>query len=144
MSELEAFKKKFKIEQFTLYETEYWIWSLRPLQGTVGAGILSLKRECPTFSQTTQEEFIDLEKMIKKIEATLKNTFDYDVINYLMLMMVDKQVHYHVFPRYKNSILLKGNKYADNNWPKPPELAGDLLSEEEMKNILEAIKNNMN
>lgn len=143
MSELEAFKEKFKTEKLALYETEHWLWSLRPLQGTVGSGVLSLKRECPVFSQATREEFIDLEHMIKVIESTLQKTFDYDVINYLMLMMVDKQVHYHVFPRYKRDIVLKGKRYIDRNWPKPPELAGDLLATDEMLNIAEAIKKNL-
>lgn len=141
MSDYQAFKEKFKLEQYTLYETDHWIWSLRPLQGTAGAGVLSLKRECPVLSEVTKEEFSDLETMIGTIEGTLKEIVDYDVMNYLMLMMVDKQVHYHVFPRYENAVKIGDKEYEDKNWPTPPELAGEPLSDEEMQMIYDTIKN---
>lgn len=141
MSDYQDFKEKFQLDQYTLYETDYWIWSLRPLQGTAGAGVLSLKRECPVLSEVTKEEFSDLENMIGVIEGTLKKVVDYDVMNYLLLMMVDKQVHYHVFPRYEQAVTIKGKEYNDNNWPKPPELAGEPLTKEEMQNIYDTIHN---
>lgn len=65
MSEnINEFNNKFKIKEFTIYKSEYWIWSLRPVQATLGSGILSLKRECSTFSGMTQEEFSDLNNII--------------------------------------------------------------------------------
>jgi diadenosine tetraphosphate (Ap4A) HIT family hydrolase len=84
------FKKKFKTEELLIHETEYWIWSLRSVQATLGAGILSLKRECNILSELTQKEFLDFKNIIKVIEKTLKQTFKYEIMNYLMLMMVDK------------------------------------------------------
>ncbi len=87
---MDEFKSKFKTEELLISESKYWIWSLRPVQATLGAGVLSLKRECPEFSELNQEEFCDLKNIIKVIEKTLKITFNYDVMNYLMLMMVDK------------------------------------------------------
>lgn len=90
------------------YETEHWVWSLRPIQTTIGSGILSLKRECPVFSELNQEEFSDLNSSIKIIEKTLKKTFNYDILNYLMIMMVDKQVHYHIILRYEETINFDG------------------------------------
>ena len=38
-----------------------------------------------------------------EIEATLQPTIGYERINYLMLMMVDPHVHFHVFPRYEGA-----------------------------------------
>lgn len=143
MNELKAFNEKFKISDYTLFETEFWIWSLRPVQGTVGAGVLSLKRECPVLSEVTKEEFADMKQAVNVIEETLKKTFQYDIMNYLMLMMVDKQVHYHVFPRYEQSVELNGRTYKDQNWPKPPELAGEKLSDDEMNTIADEIKKNL-
>ena len=101
---MEDFNNKFKTEELKIYESKYWVWSLRPVQATLGSGVLSLKRECPVFSELNQEEFCDLKNIIKVIEKTLKITFNYDVMNYLMLMMVDNQVHYHVIPRYERTI----------------------------------------
>jgi len=98
---LTDFRNKFKIEELKIYESGYWIWSLRPHQATLGASILSLRRECPNFGGLAPDEYTDLNNIIKVIEKTLKQLFGYDIMNYLMLMMVDKQVHYHVIQDMK-------------------------------------------
>ena len=134
------FSNKFKIQDLKIYETKYWIWSLRPHQATIGAGILSLKRECATFGELESKEFADLNNIIKVIEATLKNTFNYDVINYLMLMMFDKHVHYHIFPRYQNSVVSLGDTWNDEAWPAVPALLGEPLSNEKLQEIILLIK----
>ena len=140
MSILNEFKEKFKVNEYKIYESEHWIWSLRPHQATIGAGILSLKRECLTFSGLNPKEFTDLYSIIKVIESTLKKAFDYDVINYLMLMMFDKHVHYHIFPRYENSVEVLNKTWKDENWPAIPALAGESLQKGEMEEILLLIK----
>ena len=43
-------------------------------------------------------------------------------INYLMLMMVDPHVHFHVIPRYSGSREWGGLEFADQGWPGPPDL----------------------
>ena len=140
MSIYEEFEEKFKVNEYKIYESEHWVWSLRPVQATLGAGVLSLKRECPVFSELNQEEFADLDNMIKVIEKTLKTTFNYDIMNYLMLMMVDKQVHYHVIPRYERTIDFAGTSWKDSGWPGVPNLAGEEIEVITLKEILSAIK----
>lgn len=80
MSMNEEFKEKFKVNEYKVYESEHWIWSLRPHQATLGSGILSLKRECPAFSELKPDEYADLNNIIKVIEPALMKTFNYDVI----------------------------------------------------------------
>lgn len=140
---LKEFQGKFKVNNYKIYETDHWIWSLRPHQATIGAGILSLKRECTTFGELELEEFADLNNIIKVIEPTLKNTFQYDVINYLMLMMVDKHVHYHVFPRYQRPVEFLGETWNDIVWPKVPVLLGEPLSDEKLQEIISFIKSSI-
>jgi diadenosine tetraphosphate (Ap4A) HIT family hydrolase len=137
------FKSKFRIKELKIYETEYWVWSLRPVQATLGAGVLSLKRECPVFSELNQEEFSDLNNIIKIIENTLKKVFNYDIMNYLMLMMVDKQVHYHVIPRYERDTEFSGITWKDSGWPGVPNLAGEEVEVKTLKKILTAVKDNL-
>src|SRR5690554_6952221 len=120
MSIYEEFEDKFKVNEYKIYESEHWIWSLRPHQATLGAGILSLKRECFAFSELKPDEYADLNNIIKVIEPALMKAFNYDVINYLMLMMFDKHVHYHIFPRYKTPIEVLGETWKDENWPAVP------------------------
>ncbi|WP_409252130.1 HIT domain-containing protein [Bacillus sp. SCS-153A] len=142
-NQLSNFKGKFKTEELKIYETEYWLWSLRPHQSTLGAGILSLKRECLTFGELKQEEFTDLNNVIKVIESTMKQLLRYDIMNYLMLMMVDKQVHYHVIPRYESETELFGEVWKDNTWPGIPNLSGDDLELDKLIEISSYIKDNL-
>ena len=143
MSILNEFKEKFKVNEYKIYESEHWIWSLRPHQATLGAGILSLKRECPAFSELKPDEYADLNNIIKVIEPALTKAFNYDVINYLMLMMFDKHVHYHIFPRFKEPVMLIDKGWKDENWPAIPSLMGDTISDKEAIEIIEAIKKNI-
>lgn len=140
---IDEFRNKFKTDEFLIYESNYWSWSLRPVQATLGAGVLSLKRECPVFSELNQEEFCDLNNIIKVIEKTLKETFNYDIMNYLMLMMVDKQVHYHVIPRYERTIDFAGISWEDSGWPGVPNLADNELDIHELHEIQNVIKENL-
>lgn len=140
MTVLTEFQEKFKINDNKIFETEHWIWSLRPHQATIGAGILSLKRECSNLAKLKQEEFVDLNNIIKIIEPTLKKAFSYDVINYLMLMMFDKHIHYHILPRYEKPLEFLGEIWEDNSWPAVPQLGGEPLSNEKLKKLTQYIK----
>ncbi len=135
-----AFSKKFRISELLVCETEYWKWSLRPVQVTIGSGVLSLKRPAEHFSDITEIESADLSNMIKIIEDTLSRVFGYLRINYLMLMMVDYQVHFHVIPRYSVPVSFEGKEWADEYYPKPVPVSGTPSSDEELFSVLDAIK----
>lgn len=140
---LMEFEEKFKVYEYKIYDSEYWIWSLRPHQATLGAGVLSLKRECHAFSELKNEEYSDLSNIIRVIESTLKTSFKYDVINYLMLMMFDKQVHYHIFPRYEKPIEIMEKTWNDENWPAIPPLKGEPLTDTEADVMIKEIRKNI-
>lgn len=133
------FQAKFRLAELIITETEHWIWSIRPSQVTVGAGILSIKRAIESFSELTESESLDLGKIIKIIERTSKETFVYNRINYLMLMMVDFQVHFHVIPRYNHEINFLGMTWKDKGWPAQPFLDAEVVSDD----ILFAIRDNL-
>ena len=61
---------------------------------------------------------------------------------YLMLMMVDKEVHFHVLPRYENDQAFGGVVYPDSGWPMAPDLAAGLVLEsEQMESLVGELKN---
>src|SRR3546814_10708518 len=66
---------------------------------------------------------------ITDIEAALRQAVDYSKINYLMLMMVDPHVHFHVIPRYEGQREAKGLSIEDKGWPNAPAL-GDAVERE--------------
>ena len=140
---LEEFKLKFKTKELLIWESQFWIWSLRPVQATLGSSILSLKRSCPVFSELTQAEFSDLNNAVKVIEHAVKKAFHYDIMNYLMLMMVDKQVHFHVIPRYQGKQHFVKLDWIDSGWPGVPNLSGQVLEVEKLSEILCKLKEHL-
>lgn len=121
---LRALSDKFRIRELMVYSFDYWTWSVRPVQNTLGASILSLNRPCTAWSQVGREAMADLHNAISLLEARLQQRFTFDRINYLMLMMVDPQVHFHVLPRYQSSRSFAGHEWTDPTWPRPPEVLG--------------------
>src|SRR3546814_12292851 len=66
----------------------------------------------------------DLQQVTRDIEAGLSAFRPYQKINYLMLMMVDRDVHFHVLPRYAETQSFSGVAYPDGGWPAAPDLGG--------------------
>lgn len=122
---LQEFQAKFRVQELLIAENDSWAWSLRPVQPTLGSGILSLKRYALTLSELTEKEATDFEKIVKVIEATTKSAFDYNIMNYLMLMMVDHHVHYHVLPRYDGNRTCGSLDWKDTGWPALPDITGE-------------------
>ncbi len=87
-----------------------------------------------------RETFSEMQKVITDVETRLRANFQYDKINYFMLMMVDPVVHYHVIPRYSRSIEMFGKCYGDACWPAIPEFSKKDKSElNELRRIKEKI-----
>ncbi len=120
---LAEFRSKFQVEELLIAQTKAWSWSVRPAQPTLGAGILSLNRHAECFAQVRGDEMAELGELIGFVEKSLRAAFAYDIVNYLMLMMVDHQVHFHVIPRYAAARRFAGLDWADNGWPSLPALA---------------------
>lgn len=105
-----------------IVETASWRVLVRPKQPTFGALVLICKDEAKAFSDISASAFGDLQVAIKGVEAMLKRVVNYQKINYLMLMMVDPDVHFHVIPRYEGVRTHEGVTFADAGWPGPPAL----------------------
>lgn len=120
---LEEFRVKFRVEELKILENRAWTWSVRPGQPTLGSGVLSLNRHAGKFSDVSADEMKDMTELVGAIEGTLKAAFDHQIMNYLMLMMVDHHVHYHVIPRYGAVRTFAGREWVDNGWPALPVIA---------------------
>ena len=120
---LAGFRSKFQVNELIIARTPAWSWSVRPNQPTLGAGILSLNRYALHFSDVTPSEMTELGELIRILEKAVKSEFNHDIMNYLMLMMVDRHVHFHVIPRYDGSRHFTGLEWIDNGWPVLPVMA---------------------
>lgn len=141
---MKEFLEKFQIEKLLITKVGNWNVSLRPLQTTLGALVVSLNRPCVSLADLTDEEALQLNKVFKLVNEILHGAFSPDKVNYLALMMVDAHVHFHVVPRYERKISFLEKEYVDNDWPKPPNLLTSIqVSNHDIKDILEHIKYNV-
>lgn len=99
-----------------------WLVLLRPEQPTIGSLVLAARSDVEAFSSLPPDAFAELSRITRDIEATLRRLVDYAKINYLMLMMVDPHVHFHVIPRYEGERSIGGVTVRDEGWPKTPAL----------------------
>jgi diadenosine tetraphosphate (Ap4A) HIT family hydrolase len=76
------------------------------------------------------------------LDAALTHCFKPDKLNYLMLMMVDPDVHFHVLPRYDSAREFAGRSHSDRFWPKPVDLTqpveADAALTEAVRDVLRA------
>jgi diadenosine tetraphosphate (Ap4A) HIT family hydrolase len=120
---LGGFRAKFQVDEHLVLRTTAWSWSIRPAQATLGSGVLSLNRYAARFSDVTASEMADLAALLTKLEQALQSAFACEAINYLMLMMVDKHVHFHVIPRYPAGRRFADLEWLDSGWPAMPALS---------------------
>lgn len=107
----------------TVKEYTNWVVMLRPVQLTLGSLILACKDDVKSFSALSDSSQRELSRVVVDTENTLKFCFDYSKINYLMLMMVDPHVHFHIFPRYDGQRVFAETIFEDCDWPGPPEVS---------------------
>lgn len=120
--ELNATMRKFGAPQTIIRSFQYWSVLLRPAQATLGALVLAAHEPAQAFSQLSPASFAELHSVTGQIESALAKAFHYDKINYLMLMMVDPDVHFHVIPRYAQPKPFAGMEFIDAGWPAMPNL----------------------
>lgn len=114
--------EKFGYPATLLKEWDHWLLLLRPAQPTLGSCILAAKSDATAFGDLAAEAHAELATITKEIETTLGKAVGYTKINYLMLMMVDPHVHFHVIPRYDGSREWEGTDFTDAGWPAVPQL----------------------
>lgn len=117
-----ATARTFGYPDTVVAETGSWLVLVRPKQPTFGSLVLVCKEPVQAFSEISAAAFADLQTAITGIEGLLKARVGYQKINYLMLMMVDPDVHFHVIPRYEGSREHEGVTYVDAGWPGQPNL----------------------
>jgi diadenosine tetraphosphate (Ap4A) HIT family hydrolase len=138
---LAEFEAKFRVRDLEVLRTEYWSWSVRPVQATLGAGVLSLNRGATAFGDLTEPEGADLAAIVAEVEHALGACMTPDKMNYLMLMMIDAHLHFHVLPRYANPRTFAGHEWNDGGWPAQPALGDN--ADKSTPEVLRAIRDEL-
>lgn len=112
----------FGYPETLIKEWDHWAVLLRPAQVTLGSLVLAAKSAATAYSQLPASAFAEQATAIRSIERALARFCQYERLNYLMLMMVDPNVHFHVIPRYSQPREWDGLSFPDHGWPGGPQL----------------------
>lgn len=123
--------QRFEFPKLLVRDYEHWVVLLRRHQVTLGAFVLAAKADVTAWPALPPSAFTELSKVTAEIEATLQSSFQFDKINYLMLMMNDPNPHFHAIPRYSRSLTFEGADFHDPGWPKTPDLAAGMTLEDD-------------
>ena len=123
---------KFGYPATLLREYRHWVLLLRPAQVTAGSLVLAAKGEATAYGDLSEAAFTEQAAIIKEVEQLLGAAIKPDKFNYLMLMMVDPHVHFHIFPRYRGDRSIAGLVLTDHGWPGPPDLKSAVVLDSTM------------
>ena len=116
------FHQKYNMSKLKIFENNNWIVSLRPEQKTPFSLLLAIKSDKNELRSLNESEMIDLIESYDFIENFAYDKLGAIKVNYICLMMIDSIVHYHVFPRFSEELIIKNDVLVDEYFPKPVNL----------------------
>ena len=132
--------EKFGYPATLIKEYEHWVVLLRPAQVTLGSLVLAAKCDATNYADLPVDAFAEQGTAVRSIEDALRSFTRYERINYLMLMLVDPNVHLHVIPRYSEPRSWNGVEFPDAGWAGAPRLdAATALDREQVAALVEEI-----
>ena len=133
--------EKFGYPATLIREFDHWLVLLRPAQVTLGSLVLAAKSDATAFADLPRAAFEEQADVVAVIEHGLRAFCRYERLNYLMLMMVDPNVHFHVIPRYAEARIWSGIEFPDAGWPGPPQLGSAAqLSSDQLDLLAAAVR----
>ena len=129
---------KFGHPETLLCAWTHWAVLLRPAQVTLGSLVLVCSDPVQRFGAISPGAAAELREAARAIESALGECLHFDKLNYLMLMMVDPDVHFHVIPRYAEPRRYAGAEFRDPCWPGPPDVTRSLTLSDAVREALRA------
>ena len=114
--------RKFGYPATLVRDYRHWVLLVRPAQVTAGSLNLAAKGDATAYGDLPIDAFTEQGSIVAELEQMLRRVIKMDKINYLILMMVDPHVHFHIFPRYRGTRSFAGLVLTDHGWPGPPDL----------------------
>lgn len=130
---------KFGWPRTRVAETDCWTVQLRPKQPTLGSLVVVCREPVTAFADLSASAFAELKVVTGLVEPLLAAFTGYQRINWLMLMMVDPDVHFHVIPRYDGVREWDGLSFRDAGWPGVPALGEGIALDEAQQARLAAL-----
>ena len=131
-----ATMRKFGHPDTLVRDYAEWVVLLRNDQVTLGSLVVAEKSDATSLSAVAPRALAELASIAGDIETAFARTFRPDKFNYLMLMMVDPNVHFHVLPRYGGTRQCAGVTFEDRAWPKAPTLGEVTPTTSAQRNVI--------
>ncbi|MDM0055321.1 hypothetical protein [Variovorax fucosicus] len=119
---MNATLQRFGYPDSVIKEYVHWVVMVRPAQVTLGCTIIAAKSACTSLGDLTPEEGAELPQVIGDFERAVRRIAPALKFNYLALMMVDPNPHFHAIPRYAAKVHIGQTAFADAAFPNPPDL----------------------
>lgn len=133
--------EKFGFPATLVHEYRHWVVLLRPAQPTLGSLVVAAKSDATAFGDLPARAHAELSAVTRDLEHALRAAVAFEKVNYLMLMMVDPHVHFHVIPRYEGEREWAGVSVTDAGWPGQPVLGQAVtLSAEQVEALSQWMK----
>lgn len=97
-------------------EDAYWTMRVNDNQATLGRVFFALKRPETDALNLTADEQTALWNGLTRAKSALTTLFAPDHFNYMALMNLTPQVHWHIFPRYQSPREFAGQTFTDDEW----------------------------
>ncbi len=114
--------QKFGYPNSVICEYDHWVVMIRPRQITFGCVVIAAKSAGVSFGELAPEEAAEFPKVVRHFEGTIRRMASADKFNYLGLMMVDPNPHFHAIPRYAREVIVDGMTFRDGVFPRPPDV----------------------
>jgi diadenosine tetraphosphate (Ap4A) HIT family hydrolase len=133
--------RKMGYPKTVVAEYDKWVVTIRQKQVTAACLVLVCKEVAQAIPEISLEAFAELKGVCRDMENTLQRIVAFEKINYLALIMVDKEVHFHIIPRHSAPRTIGGTVFQDPGWPRPPDLnATNDLNEVQFEDLLTALR----
>jgi diadenosine tetraphosphate (Ap4A) HIT family hydrolase len=119
---MNATLRRFGYPGSVIAEYAHWVVMVRPLQPTLGCTIIAVKSDSFSLGDLSPEEAAELPLAIRDFEQAVRRIAAASKFNYLALMMVDPNPHFHAIPRYAVEVQAGGSLFVDAAYPNPPDL----------------------
>jgi diadenosine tetraphosphate (Ap4A) HIT family hydrolase len=106
----------FEDQHLILKEYRYWTLSIAESQNLLGWSHAFLKRHVLFFEELTDEEIIELKKVISDLKFTLNKIFKPDWFNVMQLGNMTQHLHFQLVPRYKEKREFEGRIFFDKEY----------------------------
>lgn len=110
-------------KKYQLYKNDNWTAYLADNQNYIGRCIVVCNHHIESVSDLSAEQWNALKQIINILESAVKHSFGADLFNWACLMnnaykseSPGPHIHFHMIPRYKNTVVINGKEYNDREF----------------------------